>query len=211
MNNRERELEKKEESIIAYKGFDSNMQCRGYQYEIGKEYIHDGPVKACEGGFHACEYPMDVFNYYAPAGNKFAIVKQSGVLSRHEDDTKVASKKIFIEAAIDIAGLVKAAIKYTMDRCDPINPESPASATGYQGAASATGTRGAASATGRNSVAMSSGWNGMAKGMVGCALLLVRRNDDGEIIHAKGAIVGKDGVKPETWYALNDKGEFIEV
>jgi hypothetical protein len=157
--------------VLAYKGFDKNMKCRDFQYEIGKEYVHDGEVKACEGGFHACEYPLDVFNYYSPAGNKFCIVEQSGQLSRHDGDTKVASSKISIKASIDFHGLIKAAINYTVSKCKPVDPESPAysedengaaSSTGYQGAASSTGYQGAASSTGTRGAASSTGYQGAA-------------------------------------------------
>ncbi|NSX16911.1 hypothetical protein HTY52_22730, partial [Cupriavidus taiwanensis] len=145
------------ETIVSYKGFDANWQCRGFQYEMGGTYEHAGKVEACAGGWHACEYPLDVFGYYAPAGNRFALVEQSGDLSRHDDDSKVASRKISIKAELTIAGLVKAAIEYTTSRCKPVDPASPAfsvqengaaSSTGYQGAASSTGNRGAASSTG---------------------------------------------------------------
>ena len=136
------------EPVISYKGFDNVWKCRDFQYEVGKTFTHDGSVNACESGFHACEYPLDVFEYYPPAGSRFAVVKQYGELSRHDVDSKVASKSISIMAAISISGLVESAIEYTSRRCKPIDPESPASATGDHGAASATGTQGAASATG---------------------------------------------------------------
>ena len=221
--------EKQAEVITTYKGFDKNMQCRGYQFEVGKTYTHDGEVKACEGGFHACEYPLDVFGYYAPAGNQFAVVKQSGDLSRHDEDSKVASRTISISAKIDIAGLVKAAIEYTTTRCKPIDPESPASATGdhgaasatgdhgaasatgYRGAASATGYRGAASATGDASVAISTGCSGRAKAAEGCAIVLVHRDDDGNIANIRASKVGDNGIKPDVWYSLDENGEFLEV
>ncbi|WP_423197883.1 Phage tail protein [Cupriavidus sp. H19C3] len=332
------------EVITSYKGFDKDMQCRGFQYEVGKTYEHEGEVSACGSGFHACGYPLDVFGYYPPAGSRFAIVQQSGDLSREEDgDTKVASRKLTVSAEISIVGLIKAAIEYTTSRCLPIDPESPASSTGdqgaasstgdqgaasstgdrgaasstgYQGAASSTGDRGAASSTGyrgaasstgyrgaasstgyqgaasstgdqgaasstgdrgaasstgyqgaasstgyqgaasstgyqgaasstgyqgvasstgdrgvasstgdrgaasalgKHSAAMSSGFYGKAKGIDGAAIFLVFRDVDGEgdeygrIVHARAAIVGRDGIKPDTFYTLNAEGEIVEA
>ena len=146
MSTTKKSVKQAEEIIVAYKGFDGNWQCRGFQYEVGKRYKHQGEVEACSAGFHACEYPLDVFNYYPPSGSQFAVVKQSGALSRHGEDSKVASSKIHIKAKIDIAGLVKAAIEYTTSRCKPVDPKSPASSPGTRGAASSTGDYGAAQA-----------------------------------------------------------------
>ena len=145
-----------------YKGMDANMRCRGVQYEVGKEYETDKAV-ACEIGFHACEYPLDVFNYYPPATSRYFSVEQGGVLSGLGGDTKVASTKIKILAEISIAELVKAAIGYIKKRTDEepgghaTGNRGAASATGYHGAASATGERGAASATGFQSAAAATG------------------------------------------------------
>ncbi|MGS8312493.1 DUF7666 domain-containing protein [Acinetobacter baumannii] len=157
------------ETITSYKGFDKNLQCRGFQYEIGKTFKHKGKVKACGSGFHACEYPLDVFGYYAPGElNRFAVVEQSGDLSRGNDDTKVASKSITIKAEVDIPFLVKAAIEYTTSRCEPIKEDSPAFtdkdhgqavATGDNSASSATGDKSASSATGDNSASSATGDN----------------------------------------------------
>ncbi len=150
------------EEITSFKGFNDKWECRGFKFKPGETFHHDGQVKACESGFHACEYPLDVFNYYPPAGSRFAVVKQYGDLSRHDGDTKVSSKSISIMAEINIAVLVKAAIEYTTSRCKPVDHVSPASATGYQGAASATGDYGAASATGARGAASATGYQGAA-------------------------------------------------
>ncbi len=169
-------------TLTAYKGFDADWKCRGFQYEVGKTYIHDGAVKACSSGFHACEHPLNVFSYYPPAGSQFAVVEQSGDLSR-DDDTKVASRTITIKASISIAGLVDAAIQYVSSRCLPVDPKSPASATGYEGKALAAD---------------------------GCAIFLAERDDDGDIVAVWAGIAGKDGVKPHVWYSLRD-GKPVEV
>ena len=208
------------DKIIAYKGFNRDMTCRGFKFEVSKTYEHDGPVKACEGGFHACEYPLDVFCYYPPGQSVYAIVEQSGDISRHGDDSKVASRTIAISALIDIAGLVKAAVEWTLRRCNPINPESPASATGDQGAASATGDQGAASATGNYgaasatgdySVAASLGIDGLAMASETSAIVLCYRDDAGALVHIRSSKVGENGIKAGTWYSLDENGNFVET
>ena len=148
------------EVIKSYKGFNKNMTCRGFQYEEGKEYEEE-IVEVCDHGFHVCEYPLDCLNYYYPNESVYHEVEQSGEIQKHNDDTKVASTKIKIGAEISIAGLVKAAIEYTVKRVkkdaesDEKHGASSAtgdygasSATGYYGASSATGYKGASSATG---------------------------------------------------------------
>ena len=142
----------------AYKGFDKDLKCRGFQYEVGKEYETDKAV-ACETGFHACEYPLDVFRYYPPNFSRYCEVEQSGETDKHGNDTKVASTKIKIGAEIGIAGLVKAAIEYTKERATEVKG---GRATGDCGAASATGNQGAASATGNQGAASATGYQGAA-------------------------------------------------
>lgn len=212
--------------IQTFKGFDENLQCRGFQYEAGKEYVHEGDVKACEGGFHACEYPLEVLRYYSPNTSRFFMVEQNGTISRHDEDSKVASSRIKIGAEIGLPGLIKAAIEYTMSRAKPIDPNSPAysvdvngaaTASGYSGAATASGNSGAATASGRHSTASATGFAGRARGIDGAALFLVYRDeksdgdDYGRILHARAAIVGKDGIKPDTWYSLDASGSIVEA
>ena len=193
-----------------YKGMGKDMRCRGVQYEVGKEYETD-KAEACKCGFHACEYPLDVFSYYPPAESRFFEVEQGGELSRSLGDSKVASTKIKIGAEISISGLVKAAIEYTKERAVK---EEGTSATGYQGAASATGNRGAASATGKASVALACGIEGKAMGALGCGICLVERGEwDGDtypIKHIKAAIVDGETIKPDVWYTLKN-GKFVEL
>ena len=213
---------------MKYKGMNTDMTCRGFQYEVGKEYETD-KAKACECGFHACEYPLDVFGYYPPANSRYFEVEQSGETDRSGGDSKVASTKIKIGAEISIVGLVKAAVEYVKEHAveEPgahaTGDRGAASATGYLGAASATGDLGAASATGylgaasatgKSSVAVSTGINGKAMGAIGCAICLVERGEwDGEtypIVSVKAAIVDGQSIKADTWYTLKN-GEFVEV
>ena len=215
------------EKITSYKGFNKDMTCRGFQYKEGESY-EEPSAKACKRGFHACEYPLDCLGYYSPNKSVYHVVEQSGEISRHSDDTKVASTK----AEINIAGLVKAAIEYTMKR---VNPEAKAderqgasSATGDYGASSATGNCGASSATGykgassagdSESVAVAWGYHGKAKGVLGSYLVLADwEGDEDDYWHQnlwqlKGAkmvqVDGKD-IKPDTFYTMRN-GEIIEA
>ncbi len=110
----------KEENNIAksYKGFDSNLQCRGFQYEVGKEYsLPEGEhPKVCDRGFHACESPLEVLDYYFMDDDckiaRFCEVEQSGELSKEEKCTKVASSRIKIKAEINFADLIKLGIEW---------------------------------------------------------------------------------------------------
>ena len=138
-------------SVKAFKGFNKDLTCRGFQYEEGKEFETER-AECCEAGFHACEYPLDVFHYYSPAQSIFHEVEMSGDMDRETCDSKICSTKIKIGAKLSIAGLVKCAIDFTMAR---INKEASSdesygasSATGNYGASSATGNCGASSATG---------------------------------------------------------------
>ena len=142
-----------EEVIKGYKGFEKDMTCRDFQYEEGKEYEED-KAEACKTGFHACEYPLDCFGYYAPGTSVYHEVEQSGKLSKSSNDSKVAATKIKIGARIGIPGLVQAAIEYTTERTkqteDAHNTGNcgASSNTGYRGASSNIGYRGASSNTG---------------------------------------------------------------
>ena len=151
------------EVIKSYKGFNKDMTCRGFQYEEGKEYEEE-TADVCHSGFHACEHPLDCLGYYSPNESVYHEVEQSGEFDRGEGDSKVASTKIKIGARLDISGLVKAAIDFTMSRVKKEarsdECKGASSATGDYGASSATGDYGASSATGNCGASSATGYKG---------------------------------------------------
>ncbi|MEX4476572.1 hypothetical protein MY960_09540 [Haemophilus influenzae] len=204
--------------IIAYKGFNQDWTCRGYQYEIGKTYEHKGDVKACKSGFHACEYPLDVLSYYSPAVSKFAVVKMSGETSKDSDDTKIASAKITIETEINLPEMIKKAVEWIKGKVDwdaakvsNTGDRSVATNTGDQSAATNTGDQSVAEVSGKQSIAVALGWQSKAKASINGAIVCVYRNHDGELIHIKASKVGENNIKADTWYTLDEIGEFVEV
>ena len=153
-------MKKENKEIIAYKGFDESLKCRDYQYEIGKTFEHDGAVKACESGFHACEYPLDVFSYYPPSSSRFAIVKMYGETSKDGDDTKIASAKITIETEIKLPEMINRAVDWIKNKINWSDDNT--SNTGYQSAATNTGDWSAATNTGNWSAATNTGYQSAA-------------------------------------------------
>jgi hypothetical protein len=168
----------KDDTVKSIKGFDAALQCRGYQFKIGKRYAHKGVIKFCKNGFHACpveHHPLSVFEYYPPAGSRFFEVTQSGKTSAYGN--KLASAVITIDCEISIGDLVLRAWDYVWSRCikadeshvigdqgaaSSTGKHGAASSTGYQGAASSTGYQGAASSTGNYGAASSTGYQGAA-------------------------------------------------
>ena len=104
----------KENAIVAYKAFDENFRCRDFQYEVGKEYEIKGEIKCCERGFHACESPMEVFDYYDMFNSRFAEVEQSGQIDKEDDNnsTKICSSRIKIKAELKLADIINIGIEW---------------------------------------------------------------------------------------------------
>jgi hypothetical protein len=101
----------------AYKGFNKDMTCRGFQFKEGETY-HEESAHLCESGFHACEDPLDCFGYYAPANSEYHEVELDEVADeREESDSKICGKTITIGAKIDIAGICKAHIEFVKSKC----------------------------------------------------------------------------------------------
>ena len=216
-------------SVKAYKGFNKNMTCRGFEFKEGNTYEED-EAKLCQSGFHACEHPLGCFGYYPPVSSVYHEVELDDLDSNTEEDTKRAGKKITIGARIDIAGMVKAAINFVFAKADWSNVVKHA--TGYQGAASATGDLGAASATGRWGAASATGYlgaasatgyqgvacalgiNGKAKAKIGgwiiCAEWKETEPSKWERADVRCAKVDGENIKDDTWYTLRN-GKFVEA
>ncbi|EDY5216062.1 hypothetical protein GTS56_004251 [Salmonella enterica] len=320
--------------IVTFKGFNKDLKCRDFQFEIGKTFHHDGKVEACGSGFHACECPFDVFSYYSPADSRFAETISFGITDREEDgDTKIASASITIKAELTLPQFIQRGIEWiwskidksleqqimcgnwsaatntgnwsaatntgnwsaatntgnwsaatntgnrsaatntgnwsaatntgnwsaatnTGDRSAATNTgnwsaatntgdwsaatntgnRSAATNTGNWSAATNTGNRSAATNTGNRSAATNTGnwsaatntgdWSaaevsgsqsvaaafgieGKARASEGGAIVLCYRDEDGELIHIRASKVGENGIMPNTWYQLNEDGEFV--
>ena len=145
--------------VVAFKAFDANLQCRGFQYEVGKTYRipeDQHQVRCCEVGFHSCEAPFDVFGYYPMIGSRFAIVEASGEINRDGADTKIASAEITIKVELTLPDFIKRAADWI------VKAAKGNTATGYRGHAAATGDGGHAAATGYRGHAAATGYRGHA-------------------------------------------------
>ena len=156
------------ETIKGFKGFDKDLKCRGYQYEVGQDFQEEGKIEACSKGFHFCENPFDVFSYYPPSAengiNRYCVVEGGGSIDKDSDDTKIACSKLHISAEIGLKGLVEAGVKFILDKvnwkdCKESNTGnySAATNTGNQSAATNTGDQSAATNTGDQSAATNTG------------------------------------------------------
>ncbi|EOX8489184.1 hypothetical protein AIT87_000323 [Salmonella enterica subsp. houtenae] len=302
--------------IVTFKGFNKDLKCRDFQFEIGKTFHHDGKVEACGSGFHACEFPFDVFSYYSPADSRFAETISFGITDREEDgDTKIASASITIKAELTIPQFIQRGIEWIWSKIDKSLEQqimygdcsaatntgyrsaatntgdwsaatntgyrsaatntgncsaatntgncsaatntgdcsaatntgdcSAATNTGYRSAATNTGNcsaatntgncsaatntgncsaatntgdcsaatntgyRSAAEVSGSQSVAAAFGIEGKARASEGGAIVLCYRDEDGELIHIRASKVGENSIMPNTWYQLNEDGEFV--
>ncbi|HAK5647418.1 TPA: hypothetical protein H1U57_000761 [Salmonella enterica] len=293
--------------IVTFKGFNKDLKCRDFQFEIGKTFHHDGKVEACVSGFHACECPFDVFSYYSPADSRFAETISFGITNREEDgDTKIASASITIKAELTLPQFIQRGIEWIWSKIDKsleqqimcgnrsaatntgnrsaatntgnrsaaantgnwsaatntgnrsaatntgdwsaatntgnwsaatntgnrsaatntgdwsaatntgnrsaatnTGNRSAATNTGNRSAATNTGNRSAAEVSGSQSVAAAFGIEGKARASEGGAIVLCYRDEDGELIHIRASKVGENGIMPNTWYQLNEDGEFV--
>ncbi|EKP2048105.1 hypothetical protein OFY23_004654 [Salmonella enterica] len=321
--------------IVTFKGFNKDLKCRDFQFEIGKTFHHDGKVEACGSGFHACECPFDVFSYYPPAESRYAETISFGVTDRKEEgDTKIASASITIKAELTLPQFIQRGIEWIWSKIDKsleqqimtgnwsaatntgnwsaatntgnrsaatntgdwsaatntgnrsaatntgnrsaatntgnqsaatntgnrsaatnTGNQSAATNTGYQSAATNTGNRSAATNTGNRSAATNTGdwsaatntgnrsaatntgdWSaatntgyqsaaevsgsqsvaaslgkeGKARASEGGAIVLCYRDENGELIHIRASKVGENGITPDTWYQLDEDGEFVK-
>ena len=222
--------------IRAYKAFDKSLKCRGFQFEVGQTYEHDGKVYACESGFHACENPFDVWSYY-PLDSRYAVVELGGEVSRRDEDSKIAAARITISAEIGLPQIISDGAAYLMGLCKgafALKPDAAASGYGSKLAASGYGSKLAASgedsklaasgedsqlaasgngsklaASGNGSVCMSAGCGAAVRAGEGGAIALTYH--DGARYRIAVAYVGEGGIEPNVDYRVTDDGEFVRA
>ena len=208
----------------ACKGFDRDLKCRGFQYEVGGEYTEE-TAELCKCGPHACENPLDTLRYYRPGDSRYCEVEIEDNGQRSSYDSKVCGKHIRIGAEIGLEGVINAGVRFVLDKCESATEENAsglngnaaasgergnAAASGRRGTASVTGPDGKASALGEQCLAVAWGQDSLARGAVGNWIVVSERDDDGNIIDAKIVKVDGDTIKADTWYKLAN-GEIVEA
>ena len=197
---------KKEKTIKAYKAFNPDFTCRGFQYKVGEEYTHDGEVNACQSGFHACQNPFDVLDYYPLVTEngeitRFAEVEQSGTID--VDNNKTCSSNIKVNAELNLAGFIKAGIEWIKELTNPDNIKNEVS-----------GNSAKIGSSGNDSVICCTGHNSIVKAKKGSWITLsewVFSDDKQRYIPkcVKTEYVDCKRIKGDTWYKLIN-GEFVK-
>ena len=198
----------------ACKGFDKNLRCRGFQYEVGGEYTEE-TAGLCNRGPHACENPLDTLRYYRPGDSRYCEVEIEDNGQRSSYDSKACGKHIKIGAEIGLKGVINAGVRFVFDKCESATEERAsglrgnAAASGERGTAVVTGAYGDASALGKQCLAVALGADSLARGTMGNWIVVSERDDDGNIIDAKIAKVDGETIMADTWYKLVN-GEIVE-
>ena len=207
-----------ENVITSYKGFDKNMKCRGFQYEVGKEYEMDGEVKCCNQGFHACKSPMEVWDYYDMFDSRYAEVEQSGKIDAGENSTKVCSSRIKIKAELKLADIINIGVEWLKDITSPSKVKADGVLNDNGDRRKQIGSSGYSAkidSTGEDSVIMCAGNSSRAKAKVGSWITLAEWEWSYEKkrdvpVCVKTEYVDGDNIKADTWYQLKNR-KFVEV
>ena len=201
--------------IKAYKGFDKNMQCRGFQFAEGKSYEEPEAI-LCRKGFHACENPIDVFRHYAPGESIFRKVELEDVSEMRERDSKVCGKKIKIGEEISLRDMIREGVKIDIQAANESTSGdcSPAATAGDSSPAATSGDCSHAATSGKESIAAAIGRDSKAKSTIGNWIVLAEYGEwNGKyypVLCVKCGKIDGETLKPDVWYRLND-GEFEEV
>lgn len=205
--------------IKSYKAFDENLRCRGFQYEVGKEYDMNGDIKCCKRGFHACESPIEVWDYYDMLTSRFAEVEQSGKISTEADSTKICSSHIKIKAELKLADIINIGVEWLKDLTSPSKIKDDSAALNDDGfdkkQIGSSGDSAKIDSTGEDAVIMCAGRDSIAKAKIGSWITLAEWGWSDSKCHLVPVCVKTervDGIriKPDTWYKLKN-GEFVEV
>jgi hypothetical protein len=222
-------------AIKSYKGFDKNLKCRDFQYEIGKEYEMDGEIKVCNRGFHACESPFDVFDHYTMIDSRFCEVEQDGNISKEDRGTKICSSKIKIKAELKLADMINLGVEWLKEITSPekiktnIKDNSSGDgakigssgygakigSSGYGAQIGSSGNGAKIDSTGEDCVIMCAGFNSVAKASKGSWITLSEWSYSNKKkrfipICVKTEFVDGEKIKADTYYKL-DGGVFKEI
>lgn len=195
-------------AIKSYKGFDKNLKCRDFQYEIGKEYEMDGEIKVCNRGFHACESPFDVFDHYSMIGSRFCEVEQDGNISKEDRGTKICSSKIKIKAELKLADMINLGIEWLKEITSPEKIK-----TSIKDNSSGDGAK--IDSSGEDCVIMCAGINSVAKASKGSWITLSEWSYSDKKkryipVCVKTEFVDEEKIKADTYYKLAG-GVFKEI
>ena len=216
-----------ENVITSYKGFDKNMKCRGFKYEVGKEYEMDGEIRCCNRGFHACKSPIEVWDYYDMLNSRFAEVEQSGKIDEEEMSTKICSSRIKIKAELKLADIINIGVEWLKDITSPskVKADGVLNDNGYRrkqigssgnyAKIGSSGDYAQIDSTGEDSVIMCAGNESKAKAKVGSWITLAEWKWSDEKnrnvpVCVKTEYVDGENIKADTWYQLKN-GKFVEV
>ena len=191
----------------SYKGFDKNLKCRDFQYEIGKEYEMDGEIKVCSRGFHACESPLDVFDYYPMIGSRFCEVEQDGNISKEDIGTKICSSKIKIKAELKLADMIYLGVEWLKEITSPEKIKTSIKDN-------SSGDDAKIDSTGEGCVIMCAGINSVAKASKGSWITLSEwfysdKKQRYIPVCVKTEFVDGEKIKADTYYSLKG-GVFVE-
>ena len=180
-----------------FKGFDKDLRCKDFQYEVGKKY-ETKRAEICEEGFHACEFPLDVLKYYNPADSRFCEVELAAN-EQTQCDSKRCGRSIRVVAEIGLSGLAKAGVKFILERADFENAK-----------ATNTGDCSAATVEGKESIAIVTGSGSKASGKRGCWLVLTERDNKNHVLGVQAVKVDGETIKEDAFYTLSG-GKVTEV
>ena len=216
-----------ENLITSYKAFDKNMKCRGFQYEVGKEYEMDGEIKCCKRGFHACKSPIEVWDYYDMLNSRFAEVEQSCKIDKEEKSTKVCSSHIKIKAELKLADIINVGVEWLKDITSPSKIKTDGvlndngdrnkkiGSSGNSAKIGSSGNSAKIDSTGEDSVIMCAGNSSKAKAKVGSWITLAEwewsyEKERNVPVCVKTEYVDGENIKADTWYQLKNR-KFVEV
>ena len=213
-------------AIKSYKGFDKNLKCRDFQYEIGKEYEMDEEIKMCNRGFHACESPFEVFDHYSMIGSRFCEVEQDGNISKEDRGTKICSSKIKIKAELKLADMINLGVEWLKEITSPekiktsmkdnsSGNNAQIGSSGDDAKIGSSGYNAQIDSTGEGCVIMCAGINSVAKASKGSWITLSEWSYSDKKqryipVCVKTEFVDGEKIKADTYYKLAG-GVFKEI